>query len=426
MKNIFKKAVGTLLAIGMIFTMSSAYVYADEEYYEENEKFFIDDSQSSNYGITATVENKDLRYIESSKVSESEGFVGFTSDSVSEIYDLKMVYSTGKDEQGEDILATTTESEICGEMVIELPCENTDLNVILVTPDGSYQIDAEADSEAGSLIFGISRLGKIILTSDHMYYYDELEREGGIKFSDQTVVDEKTKMQVSGKIPEGSTMYATLQNVNLFDLKEEDRTSKQIIDDFKHPLVSDVYTIDSSTQTTPYNMDWMKSDPTASGLLYVNVAFEKRLEFIDVDTPITVTIPFDYREFLKYSQTGTDPEVYQLNHRTGNMVPVEVLPAENGTLQFKANSTGSFFVGNKAMIEDFVKVYGYEYEDFNTSDTVVQSTTASDLTAETPSMNTVLVVILISTNALWFALVVVLIVKNKKKNSAIKAESSKS
>ena len=423
MKNIFKKIVGALLATSMIFTISFASVYADEEYYdyEENERFFIDDSQSSNYGITATVENENLRYIESSKVSESEGFVGFTSDSVYEIYDLKMVYSTGKDEKGEDILATTTESEICGEMVIELPCENTDLNVILVTSDGPYQIDAEADSEAGCLIFGISRLGKIILTSDHMYYYDELEREGGIKFSEQTVVDEKTKMQVSGKLPEGSTMYTKLHNVNLFNLTEEDRTSKQIIDDFKRPLMSDVYTIDSSTQTTPYNMDWMKSDPTASGLLYVNVEFEKRLEFIDVDTPITVTIPFDYREFLKYSQTGTDLEAYQLNHRTGNMVPVEILPAQNGTLQFKANSSGSFFVGNKAMIEDFVKVYGYEYEDFNINNTAIQS----EQTKETPDSDiNIALIICIATNIIWLV-VVVLIVKNKKKNSALKADSSK-
>ena len=418
-KQILNKLTDVILAIGMIFTISSVSVYADEE----NSVFHINDSKSSDYGITAKVRNKNLRYIESSKASESEGFVRFKDDSIYEIYDLKMVYATGETEQGKEVLATTTESEICGDMEIEIPCEDPELNVIMLTNDVVYEIGAEYNSITGRMVFGTDMIGKIILTSDHVPYFENFKEEDGLKFSNQTIVDEKTKMQVSGKLPEDATMCATLQNVNLFDLKKEYTASKRIVDDFRFPDINDVYVIDESTQTTPYNMDWMKSDSTASGMLFVNVAFEKIFDFIEVDTPITVTIPFDYREFLEYSQTGTDVEVYRLNYRTGSIVPVKVLSAKDNILQFEANSAGSFFVGNKVMIEEFVKIYGYEYEDFNTNNTAINS---EPIAEDSDNDINVAVIICIATNIIWLAVVVVLVVKNKKKNLVPKADSSKS
>lgn len=417
-KQILNKLTGVILATGMIFTMSSVSVYADEE----NSVFHINDSKSSDCGIIAKVRNKNLRYIESSKASESEGFVGFKDDSIYEIYDLKMVYATGETEQGKEVLATTTESEICGDMEIEIPCEDAELNVIMLTNDVVYEIGAEYNSITGRMVFGTDMIGKVILTSDHVPYFENFKEEDGLKFSNQTIVDEKTKMQVSGKLPEDATMCATLQNVNLFDLKKEYTPSKRIVDDFRLTDINDVYVIDEYTQTTPYNMDWMKSNPTASGMLFVKVAFEKIFDFIEVDTPITVTIPFDYREFLEYSQTGTDIEVYQLNYRTGSIMPVEVLSSKDNTLQFKADSAGSFFVGNKAMIEEFVKIYGYEYEDFNTNNTAIKS---DSIAGALDNDINVAVIICIATNIIWFAVVVVLVVKNKKKISAQKADDLK-
>ncbi len=484
MKNIFKKAIGILFATVMIFTMSTAVCAVEGIYSTENqngygmglgdEVYTIDDSQSSNYGITADVLHKNLLSLETSKLSEKTNFVGFKNDAIVEVYDIKVNYSTT--EQGKEVIKTTDDSRICGEMIISIPCDNPDLFVIDVSQgkESSYQPFQYSN---GKYYIQTSGLGSFMLCTE-----PSLSPEVGQDFNmiQQTIVDENTGITVSGMIPEGAMMYTTFENITNMDthnIPDNGWDSISIKYDYPLPSLREVFTKKTTDGKTKYDYSWYENNEYATGAMVVDIVFVKDYEIIQFDSELTVTLPLDYYKVLEscdfpdldyyledpeldityfdspgeeyYSDgstytydyyqeivdlTNTDniAKTFKLNPRTSNLEELEVITKTGGEdkFEFKINSepSGTFFIGNKRLINNLVESYGWYYEDLKTFDKTANTTTTSTVATETVSkapvetvvmkksnVNNILLIICIATNALWIAVVTVLIVKHKKK-----------
>ena len=471
-KQILNKLAGILLATGMIFTMSTAVYTAEAVYSTENQNAFgigigdevytIDDSQSSNYGITADVTHKNLLSLETSKVSEGKSFDGFKTDTVVEIYDIKVNYSTTNNNNNE-VTRTTDDSEICGDMLVSIPCDIPDLFVISVN-DGEIGGDVYAKYVDGRYIFHVNFLGSFMLCSEPPHC---AEVPKDYKMIEQTMVDQNTGITVSGMIPEGAIMHTTIENVHIAGLRgwqEENEKPNLLKYDFLLPGVKEVLTKRTSDGKFKDGYNWYEDFFFAEGAVVVDVVFVKEYEVVEFDSDLTVTLPFDYYKVLEsknfnyvddeevgddfdseYSEEYLDDlkekvsrcniaEAFQLNPTTSNLKQIEVLTQKGGTeeFKFKTNSKGSgtFFIGNSILIEDMVAVYGWSYDDLETFENVAErkavatnavsatdTDTATDTaTAKASNINKILFVVCIATNVAWIAVFAVLIVKNKKKS----------
>lgn len=474
MKNIFKKIVGALLATSMIFTMSTAVCATEEGLYStENRKAYglepsyeeiytINDSQSSNYGITADVIHKNLLSLETSKVSEQKNFDGFKDDSIVEIYDIKVNYSTT--ENGNEVIKTTDDYRICDRMLISIPCDIPDLYVIYVN-EGDKGSNISSKYVDGRYLFEVNFLGSFMLCS-RFAHYEEVPKE--YNMIEQTMVDPNTGITVSGVIPEGAMMYTTLENVHIDELgtlNERENELNLLKYDFPLPSIKEVFTKKTSDGKTKYDYSWYEEDFFADGSMAVDIVFVKDYQVVEFDSDLTVTIPFDYYKVLEsknfepvedfksdYSEEywaelerkaseSHIAKAFQLNSTTSNLRELVVLTKEGGKdeFKFKTNKVGSgtFFIGNEILIENLVEVYGWSYDDLETFDdvekvddaveatavTTVETTSvttddASDISAEKDTgTNNILLIVCIATNVVWIVALVVFIAKKKKKKA---------
>lgn len=422
MKNIFKKTAGVILTASIICSFITAGCTApnnedsesEDTYSTKNQEtlgleladevYTIDDSQSSDYGITADVTYKNLISLETSKVSEQDGFEGFADDTVVEIYDIKVNYSTI--EYGEEVIKTTDDYKVCGDMIVSIPCDIPDLNVLRAN-EGETGGDVYAQYVDGCYIFNVNFLGSFMLSTEPSHC-PELPKK--YNMIEQTLVDPRTGVQVSGLIPEGALLYTTIDNVDTSSLLMEEDMPNFPKYDFPLPSLKEIYTkTKSDSQTYNYSVN-------NSGMVVVDVVFVMEHEIYEFDSDLTVTLPLDYYKVLEncefpeledlessevdisafdspgdeYYYDGsyytyedyvemmdlidTDhiAKVFQLNPRTSNLKEIEVLTKTGGEekFEFKTNCTGSgtFFVSNKRLMKDFVWVYGWSYDDLETLD----------------------------------------------------------
>ncbi len=437
MKNIFKKTAGIILATSVACAfMTTGCTASDNDknksteptgiYDTENqngygmalgdgeEVYTIDDSQSSNYGITADVEYKNLLSLETSKLSEKPNFVGFKNDAIVEVYDIKVKYSTT--EHGKEVVKTTDDSRVCGMMIISIPCDNPELFVIDVSHDrmSSYQPFQYTD---GKYYIETSGLGSFMLCKE-----PSLSPEIGQDFNmiQQTIVDENTGITISGMIPEGAMLYTTFENITNMDIRiiPDDEWDYALLKyDYPLPSLREVFTKKTTDGKTKYDYSWYENNEHATGAMVVDIVFVKDYEVIQFDSELTVTLPLDYYKVLEncdfpdlehhlensevdisnfdspgekyYSDgytytyedyqeivdlTNTDniAKTFQLNPRTSNLEELEVLTKTGGEdkFEFKINSepSGTFFIGNKRLINNLVGCYGWYYEDLKTFD----------------------------------------------------------
>lgn len=450
----------------MIFTMSTAVCAVEDIYSTENqngygmglgdEVYTIDDSQSSNYGITADVTRKNLLSLETSKLSEKPNFVGFKDDAIVEVYDIKVKYSTT--ENGSEVIKTTDDYSICDSMIVSIPCDNPNLYVLDVS-EGTTSSYTSFEYLNGKYYFQTSSPGSFMLCSN-----PAPEPEAGQKFNmiQQTLVDSNTGIIVSGMIPEGAMMYTQFENIPdtyPSGIGKSEYGDYLLKDDYPLPSLREVFTKKTTDGKTKYDYSWYEEDFTASGSMVVDIVFIKEYEIIEFDSDLTVTLPLDYYKVLEsenfefvedFESDFSDEyvaelkekisrsniaEVFQLDSRTSNLEEVEVLTKTGGADEFEfktsAKGTGTFFVGNELLIGKLVENYGWTYEDLSTSDKTTATTATTTATTTTtvpvsadvtetvaeknPDSNKALSIIFIAIIAILAVVPTVFIVKNKKK-----------
>lgn len=412
-KYIFNKIAFILLASGVIFTISAVSAYATDTAYET---YIVDDSKSSNYGITAEYYNDSCEYIETSKISEDDCFGGFIDDYIKEIYHIEMVYT--------DYEVNELDYNLESTIKLSIPYAESGLYVLNVCDNYAY--DTNAEYIDGKYVFETSRMGDFIISSKTIPD-NQLVGEQEIELVEQTMVDEQTNIKVSGKLPKDSKMYTEISFVDFESLSDRYDFPYYFADDFGQPDFSsffykNIYNANKEgTESVVYDIDWIKQNEWASALLQVNIVFVKNFETLDFESEMTVTLPFDYRQALTEVGKDNNATVFQLDYKLNNLKGVEVTPAEDtadGIFEYKIDTTGKFFVGNNDLIDTFAGFYSYDLEDLDTGDIdVINVKREAETIIKTANNNrNTAVVVCIATNIIWIAVVLVLIINIKRKN----------
>lgn len=483
MKNIIKKSLSVVLVGGLVFASSMTVCATESLYSTENQEgygldigdevYTIDDSKSSNYGITADVTDKNIVSLETSKISEQKDFAGFKNDAIVEIYDIKVNYLSL--ENGEQVTKTTDDYGICDNILISIPCDNPNLYVLDVS-DGSMNGDLSFNYKNGKYYFYPAGPGSFMLCTEPTW---SVEVPHEFNMIEQTMVDPNTGITVSGVIPEDAMMYTTFENVHFNDLLENFDIPNMLKYDYPLPSLKEVFIKKLTDGEIKYDYSWYEEDFFADGPMVVDIVFVKDYEIIEFESDLTITLPLDYYKVLEsksdlydfenhnfddYEYEYTDEELadmkrksdtflvaktFQLNPVTSNLKETEVLTKEGGTDSFAfktgGKSTGTYFVGNEALIESILYIYNWTYKDIDTFDkyanapTVATSptstTTTTTTTAQTTStdsdvdldvkIDSKLIIACIATNVIWLVVVIVLAVKLKKKKQSANADNER-
>lgn len=412
-KYFFNKIALILLIASVIFTISTASAYATDTAYE---KYIVDDSKSSNYGITAEYYDDSCEYIASSKISEDECFGGFTDNCIKEIYHIEMVYTNYEVNDLEYDLGSTIK--------LSIPYAESGLYVLSVCDNYAY--DTNAEYIDGKYVFETGKMGDFIISSKTIPD-NQLVGEQEIELVEQTMVDEQTNIKVSGKLPKDSKMYTSISFVDFESLSDRYDFPYYFADDFGQPDFASFYyknsynTNKESTESVVYDIDWIKENEWASALLQVNIVFVKNFEVLDFESEMTVTLPFDYRQALTELCKDSNATVFQLDYKLNNLKGVEVTPAEDtdgGSFEYKINTAGKFFVGNNDLINTFAGFYSYNLEDLDTGDIDVINVKreAETIIKAANNSRNIAVIVLIATNIIWIAIVLALVINIKRKN----------
>ena len=485
MKNIIKKSLGVLLVGGLAFTSTIATVCTAKAIYStENQEgyglgigeevYTIDDSKSSNYGITADVTDKNVVSLVTSKASEQMNFAGFKNDAVVEIYDIHVNYLTL--ENGEKVTKTSDDPDVCNNIIVSIPCDIPDLYVLDVS-DNSMNGFLSFQYKNGKYYFSPAGPGSFMLCREPAYT-TEVPQE--LNMIEQTIVDPNTGITVSGKIPEGAMMYTTFENVHFDDLLNDFDSPHMLKYNYQLPSLKEVFIQKLTDGEIKYDYSWFEEDFLADGPMAVDLVFVKNYEILEFESDLTVTLPLDYYKVLEsrkylyeydfsdgdyttdfdYTYTPEDianmerreetflvAKTFQLNPVTSNLKETEVLTKEGGTDSFAfrtgGKSTGTYFVSNEALTEALLSIYGWTYQDIDTFDKYASAPyvatapatyppTATDTTTTTSTstskasdvdpdanLDIKLLIVCIVTNIIWFAVIVAMIIKLKKEDNQL-------
>lgn len=183
-----------------------------------------------------------------------------------------------------------------------------------------------------------------------------------LTLTNQSFVDEKTGIQVSGMLPDDSEMYV------IFTSKDFMRMS----DNFELTIKNEVYkpTADElRTRKEAYNpidfyssTDWSLSteELEADGVPCMQIYFVKDSTVLDFESEFTVTAPIDFRTFA--SSRNSDQNMFALyfDNDLCEFLSTEVLPADKtpaNSFSFKAYTPGKYCIGNEEFLNKYLGYY---------------------------------------------------------------------
>lgn len=439
-KNLLNKITSVAITATMALSATAFSVSATE-----SETYIIDEFLDNDSGITMESTSPKFRYLDTTTVpkqyADSYGSNvmyenGYSEDFIKEIY-----YITTYD--GEDYQATQLNTEA----TLRIKSDIKDLYIIDLN-DSNNPVDVNAEYVDGKYEFKTNQLGYFALSTK------PLENKE-YTYSEQTITDEDTGIIVKGLLPENVKLdvRVELYDDELYSLSfdgdaetDDSEPTPNFVDKiFYTPTISDLYTLNYNQKRTFYQEDWLSSDFTNfTGLVpRVDVVFYDDFRILELDTPLTITLPIDYRKYIEITKVDekidTKIIVLQSYPKENKLQGVKLLPAQDspeGSLVIENNSTGSFFIGNRGNLNHFLSEYNGSlddvklYEDSNngTENTEATSTgeiatTLSDAdstqttgtTANVPVSNNAIIIIIVSA-VLLAILVTVIVIFIKKKS----------
>lgn len=438
-KNLLNKITSVAITATMALSATAFSVSATE-----SETYIIDEFLDNDSGITMESTSPKFRYLDTTTVPKQYADSydsnvmyenGYSEDFIKEIY-----YITTYD--GEDYQATQLNTEA----TLRIKSDIKDLYIIDLN-DSNNPVDVNAEYVDGKYEFKTNHLGYFALSTK------PLENKE-YTYSEQTITDEDTGIIVKGLLPENVKLdvRVELYDDELYSLSfdgdaetDDSEPTPNFVDKiFYTPTISDLYTLNYNQKRTFYQEDWLSSDFTNfTGLVpRVDVVFYDDFRILELDTPLTITLPIDYRKYIEITKVDekidTKIIVLQSYPKENKLQGVKLLPAQDspeGSLVIENNSTGSFFIGNRGNLNHFLSEYNGSlddvklYEDSNngTENTEATSTgeiatTLSDAdstqttgtTANVPVSNNAIIIIIVSAVLLAiFVTVIVIFIKKK-------------
>lgn len=439
-KNLLNKITSVAITATMALSATAFSVSATE-----SETYIIDEFLDNDSGITMESTSPKFRYLDTTTVPKQYADSydsnvmyenGYSEDFIKEIY-----YITTYD--GEDYQATQLNTEA----TLRIKSDIKDLYIIDLN-DSNNPVDVNAEYVDGKYEFKTNHLGYFALSTK------PLENKE-YTYSEQTITDEDTGIIIKGLLPENVKLdvRVELYDDELYSLSfdgdaetDDSEPTPNFVDKiFYTPTISDLYTLNYNQKRTFYQEDWLSSDFTNfTGLVpRVDVVFYDDFRILELDTPLTITLPIDYRKYIEMTKVDekidTKIIVLQSYPKENKLQGVKLLPAQDspeGSLVIENNSTGSFFIGNRGNLNHFLSEYNGSlddvklYEDSNngTENTEATSTgeiatTLSDAdstqttgtTANVPVSNNAIIIIIVSA-VLLAILVTVIVIFIKKKS----------
>ena len=441
-KNFLKKLTSVAITATMALSATAFSVSATE-----SETYIIDEFLDYDSGITMESTSPKFRYLNTTTVPKQYADSydsnvmyenGYSEDFIKEIY-----YITTYD--GEDYQATQLNTEA----TLRIKSDIKDLYIIDLN-DSNNPVDVNAEYVDGKYEFKTNHLGYFALSTK------PLENKE-YTYSEQTITDEDTGIIVKGLLPENVKLdvRVELYDDELYSLSfdgdaetDDSEPTPNFVDKiFYTPTISDLYTLNYNQKRTFYQEDWLNSDFTSfTGLVpRVEIVFYDDFRILELDTPLTITLPIDYRKYVELTKVDekidTKIIVLQSYPKENKIQGVKLLPAQDspeGSLVIENNSTGSFFIGNRGNLNHFLSEYNGSlddvklYEDSNngtenteateatstgeiaTTLSDADSTQTTGTTANVPlSTNTIIIIIVIAVLLAILVTVIVIFVKKK-------------
>ncbi len=272
--------------------------------------------------------------------------------------------------------------------------------------------------------------------------------ESNVGLTQQTLVDEATNIKVTGMLPQGVKLCTTISLVDGEFLSErysvkvsmpEDSPYEELYMHRDYPVADHVNIINkreynkaegNTEDYTSYDVSWVtENNGWAMPVMCVDVGFVKDGAEVDVDSELTVTLPFDYRKALTECREDSNATAFELeviSDEEEKLNELEVISkgkTKKGTFQYKTNGGGVFFVGNDYQMKCYTSLYEYEPKDVFAPDvaeriskaTEADKSSAVEITVEEGSM---LPYIIYAVAMSILVLVVIVIIIKKSKNKS--------
>ncbi|MEE1153569.1 MAG: hypothetical protein UH241_00235 [Acutalibacteraceae bacterium] len=372
--NLLKKITSVAITATVALSTTAFSVSA-----VENEKtYIIDEFLDIDHGISMESTSDEYRYLNVTLLSEKHDLAYGENSAYENIFCedyIKDIYRITTYDGNEDITQLNTEAT--------LRFKSDDPNLHIISLYDSYSpVDVQAEYIDGSYVFKTNRLGDFALSTK------PLENKE-YTFSEQTITDKDTGIVIKGMLPEGVKLDVNVNGYGdeVLSDDEGDGTYDRETPDFSKvaffpPHISDFYTINHNANGTFYseygaNTDFTGSEPFA---VRVDIVFFDDLRIVEIDSPLTITLPLYYREFAeqtKVDEIDTHIIVLQSFPFENKLEGIKLLPKEEspeGSLVVETNSTGTFFIGNRGPLNKYLHSYGGSLDDIKLYDATSENT----------------------------------------------------
>ena len=203
----------------------------------------------------------------------------------------------------------------------------------------------------------------------------------------QTITDKDTGVIISGMLPENAKYDVRIRMWDSEIINDIEEPNKFSDKRFSCPTFEDLQKNDYNTKGNFYDEDWINPNYLSDAGAYVpeiDIVFYDDSKIIDFTSDLTITLPFDYRAFAEIKESDNKVMVFKSIPEENTLKGMELLPksqSPEGTLVFKTNTTGSFFVGNEAFMNGFLYFFNSSLDEVE----VYESTESDDTTPTEPT-----------------------------------------
>ncbi len=389
MKNIFKKTSRTLIIVSMLCAMLTAgcakadsnadnnassnvsstenteletYVIPTEVSTDSISSVKLDEpvtikipsfDLNSELGITAECTNSNYKYLNVSTLKDIEIDYTITDECIKEIFNITIY-------------------DVNGYETIDL---NEKIKVSIPYEEGMYVIhsadgvgyDVNAEYIDGKYVFETDKLGSFAMRTESVGRTSSAKTTS-FTLEEQTLVDDVTGIQVTGKIPVGAEIKTSMYIIDgstFYDRWEPPYTVEMDSPEFNNILyyyIEDEYSKKTDNIAKIINeKGWAQQEATAGGNLDISIEFVKDYEVLDFESDLTVTLPFNYRRGLTTGGITDEVTVVQYDYDNKSFATKELVSAEDtpkGMFQFKTKKVGQFYAGGNSEIKSLMHFYG--------------------------------------------------------------------
>jgi hypothetical protein len=309
--------------------------------------------KNAGLGITAECTNGDYRYLNVSTLKDREIAYELTDECIKDTFYISIGCIDYSDVVEPD-----------EKIKVSIPYEE---GVYIVHVEDGVGYDVKAEYIDGKYVFETDSLGSFVIRTKPVGRTSPT-KTAFFTLEEQTLVDEITGIQVTGKLPAGAKIETSMYIID-DEVIMNDRWNPPYPIEGDYPEYSNVvehYIVDEYEKKVENiakiinKRDWAQLEPYFGGKLAIDIYFIKDYEILDFESDLTVTLPFNYRRGLATGGIKDEAIAVQYDYDKREFINLEVLSAEataKGMFQFKTKSTGCFFVGGKVDINHLVTYY---------------------------------------------------------------------